>query len=437
MRKALIYMSAVLLSVSCTNDVIVESQDLDHVKIEKGISFSAAQQNITRATNLQDLNRYNFGVFGYKSTDATNPVIDNYLVGYFDEGNKLGYYMTVQDQTTLGDKAETVDGQSYWAYEKLGSADYTYAGTEGYFKSTDTQFMSNHANQYLRYWDYAAATTTFYAYSPYINGTGKASYDNTTKVMTIPDGSLTDGYDTPSLYEYMWASATVAKADYAKDVKLAFKRLNAKVNIKFYEEVEGYSVKIIDLYDTKYPDVQATPAILSGSSYSNGEYYQKSGFSLNFSSSVSAPTITQASGTAATNTKPLIFKEPVEDEIGTTKATASASPTTYYAIPKNNTTGFTFHVSFVLTSTTGEKITVKNATVFVPADKCNWTANTAYTYIFKITKNTNGSTDPDKDSDIDPTDPTVDPVKALYPIVFDGANVEDWTPAEESEHVIS
>lgn len=436
MKRSFIYLAMPLVAVSCANDSVIDTDNPMVGSQQVAIGFSASQNNTTRATSLQTFGRYNFGVFGYKNTDDVHPVIENYLVGYFDDANKKGYYMTVQDQTTLGDKTETVDGQSYWAYEKLGSADYTYSGTEGYFKATETSFMSNHPNQYLRYWDYASATTNFYAYSPYINGANTATFSNATKVLTIPDGSLTDGYDLPSLYEYMWASASVNNADYAKDVKLAFKRLNAKVNIKFWEDIAGYSVKIVDLFDGKYNDVQATPAVLSGSTYSNGTYYKQSGYTLDFSSSVAAPTITQAAGTTVTNSTPLIFKEPVEDEIGTDKATASASPTTYFAIPKNNTTGFTFHVSFVLTSTTGEKILVKNATVHVPADKCNWKANNVYTYIFKITKNTTGSTDPKDDSSIDPTNPAVNPEKALYPIVFDGANVEDWTPIE-SDHTIS
>lgn len=236
----------------------------------------------------------------------------------------------------------------------------------------------------------------------------------------------------------MWAAKTVAKDDYGKDVQLSFKRLNAKVNIKFYEVIEGYSIQIIDLKAGKYNGVQATPAKFSvtTSGYSAGEYYSAIGYQLDFSSSVTAPTITQTYGTTVTNTRPLIFKAPVETAIGETKSAASASPTTYYALPKNNDTGFTFHVSYELTSTTGEKIVVKNATVLVPSDKCNWKANTAYTYIFKITKDTNGSTDPDDDPTIDPTDPSVGTEQALFPIVFDGANVEDWTP-EESEHVIS
>lgn len=436
MKNSIYYLTLALVAGACSSDEIVNPDYQSREPQQAGISFTAAQRNLTRATDLQDLKRYNFGVFGYKSTDATNPVIDNYLVGYYDDVNKLGYMMTTENQTTLGDKAENVDGQSYWAYEKLGSADYTYTGTDGYFTSSQTQYMSNVANQYLRYWDFAAPTTTFYAYSPYINSTTPATFNNSTKVMTIPDGSLVDGYDDPALFEYMWASATVAKDQYGKDVKLAFKRLNAKINIQFWEDIEGYSVQVIDLLAGTHNDVQATPAIQSGTTYSAGQYYTKSGFSLNFSSSVTAPSISQASGTTATNTKPLVFEEPVETAIGESKTDASVSPTTYYAIPKSNSTGFTFHVSFVLTSTTGEQITVKNATVFVPADKCNWTANSAYTYTFKITKNTNGSTDPSKDSSIDPTNPSVDPTKALYPIVFDGANVEDWTPVE-SDHTIS
>lgn len=423
---------------SCANEDLVVDNSLKADKQQKGMCFSSSIKHITKAApaKLQDFKRYNFGVFGYKSTDPTYPVIENYLVGYNDDANKRGYYMTTDSQTTLGDKTETVDGQSYWSYEKLGYADYTYAGEDGYIKASETSLMSNYANQYLRYWDEAAPNTTFYAYSPYINGSGTVTFDNGTKVLTIPSQSLKDGYDQPQLYEYMWAAKTVAKDDYGKDVQLSFKRLNAKVNIKFWEDIEGYSIQIIDLKEGTYNGVQAAAAIYSGSAYSAGEYYSETGYSIDFSTSVISPVITETPGTTVNNLRPLVFKVPVETAIGTDKASASASPTTYFALPKNNTTGFTFHVSYELTSTTGEKIIVRNASVFVPSDKCNWKANNAYTYVFRITKNSNGSTDSDDDPSIDPTDPDVGSEKALYPIIFDGANVEDWTP-DESDHTIS
>ena len=94
----------------------------------------------------------------------------------------------------------------------------------------------------------------------------------------------------------------------------------------------------------------------------------------------------------------------------------------------------TFRVSFKLTSTTGETINVYNAGVYVANTYCAWKPGKQYTYVFKITKNTNGSTDSD-----DAT-ATVDPTpgdKALYPIVFDGLTIEDWGTAVEHEQPIN
>lgn len=54
-----------------------------------------------------------------------------------------------------------------------------------------------------------------------------------------------------------------------------------------------------------------------------------------------------------------------------------------------------------------------------------WQPNIKYTYTFKFTKNTSGTTDPG--TDIDPTDPTPSSTQALFPIVFDAATIEDFT----------
>ena len=70
-----------------------------------------------------------------------------------------------------------------------------------------------------------------------------------------------------------------------------------------------------------------------------------------------------------------------------------------------------------------------DATVHVPKDYCNWVANKHYTYIFRITKNSNGSTGTTTPK---PEDPEVPTVNALYPIVFDNCVVEDWA-TEDSE----
>lgn len=65
----------------------------------------------------------------------------------------------------------------------------------------------------------------------------------------------------------------------------------------------------------------------------------------------------------------------------------------------------------------GETIHVKGATAAIPAAFSKWDVNTRYTYLFKISQNTNGTTG-------DPTNP--DDPAGLYPITFD-AFVTDMT----------
>lgn len=70
-------------------------------------------------------------------------------------------------------------------------------------------------------------------------------------------------------------------------------------------------------------------------------------------------------------------------------------------------------LDYTLTSLDGskEQIHVKGATATIPAKYLCWRPNYAYTYIFKISDNTNGSTGDDKDP------------AGLYPITFDASVV--------------
>lgn len=431
MKKSILIAASALLLASCSSDAIVEETGGFNGKQDAPISFVTSQKNITRATTpLQNAGHYNFGVFAYKSTDAVNNIMDNYLVGY--NGTNVGYYMTTANQTTLGDPTGEYNGKSHWAYEMLGSAEYDYTGPDGYYTKDQTAYMSNNANQYLKYWDKSAATTTFYAYAPYINSTavttGTASFDNSAKKLSIPNGTIVaamvNGDATPEACEYMYATTTVNSADYGKDVELRFKRVMAKINIKFWEDLQGYSVKILDL--TPAYGVSAAPA-KAGTPNTQGQYIKSSGFDLVFPADGTDPNIAW-SNSATPTSEALNFKSPTDPQIGTTRLEASPSESSYYAIPKDATTGFTFHVSYEMTSDTGERIVVQNATVFVPGANCNWKANTHYTYNFKITTGSNGTTG--NPGTINPNDPKVDTEEALYPIVFDNCTVEDWTEAE-------
>ena len=229
----------------------------------------------------------------------------------------------------------------------------------------------------------------------------------------------------------MYAHATVDKTNYSNNVQLSFNRLRAKVNIGFYETISGYTVEILNLKDGEYLGVCAAPAKLENSTYSYGDLYKSSKVVINFS---------DLSNVGITWSDPVKYNQSSKDhisfaipsgKISEDSSNPTKSSTDYYALPKDvSTGGLTFHVTFKLTSTTNETIIVHDAKVFVPATYCNWESNHAYTYIFKITTATTGSTDSDDKNNIDPSSPDATDEKALYPIVFENCTVVDWETAE-------
>lgn len=442
MKKYLTLSAACIALAACSNESLVD-KNIEQQGKEAPICLNISQRNMTRAS-LESTGHYNFGVWAYKNTDQSNAVMDNYLVGYMDESNKKGYFMKIADQTTLGDKEANKDGESYWAYEKMGSAQYQLTSNnegENYYLSNQNKYMSNKQSQWLKYWDYSSANTEFFAYAPYVNGANTPTFAISGKQMTFKADAIEAGYDDLSLFEYMVAYTNQVKASYAKDVQLAFKRMNAKINIKFWENIDGYDVEILDLKgntSNNVTGVQATPAVATTTNgtttyATSDKFWTKASAVVNFSSGAPACTVTGTTNQTAN----LEFKIPTTRPIATEKSNATASPTTYYGIPlgTSNKTGFTFHISYKLTSLdTKETITVNNATVHVPATNVQWEANKHYTYIFKITKNSSGSTDGGKEENY--TSPTPSNDKALYPIVFDGCTVVDWVVAE-SDHAVN
>lgn len=102
-------------------------------------------------------------------------------------------------------------------------------------------------------------------------------------------------------------------------------------------------------------------------------------------------------------------------------------------------TGYTLHVSYKLVPEDGsDPDIVYDARVWVAPEYCHWQAGKQYTYVFKITQYTNGTTDPyvtshkmfnDDDVNdpyVDPDDPRVPSDMALIPIIFDNVFVSDY-----------
>lgn len=481
--------------VGCSEDELV-SENVSNLAREIPIEFSVEKENVTRAANLETVKHYNFGVWAWKVSgkngQADMEVMNNYLVGWSNETN-LGYSVngaTTYAQTTT----DQSDHVSPWFYEKLGTSEYQYDGTDGFYKKDQTNYMSKNAYQYLRYWDLAYTNTNFYCYAPYNKEVTFTKGEKTgSSIMTFGANVIRDGYDEPrnsdykdfdrSLSEYMYAGVQSANAE-LKDVHVPFKHMGAQLFIRFYEDVPGYKVEIIDLeadHGTLASDVisgdgtkgiQLAPSEKATDSYKKAKYYTNQGAEVSFLESTAAATYTAKWDKSNQTETPLMFQIPTTGKTTATDAPAnlteydglngtkhniiaeklttgtgqeySYSPTIYYAVaqPAESKTGFNFHISYrIIAEDNKEVITVHNATVYVPYKEDGengkfitvWQPNTKYTYTFKITKNSTGTTNPD--TEIDPTDPTPSGVKALYPIVFDQATIEDYTPVEnETTH---
>lgn len=507
MKKVyLLAIATAAVLVGCSSNDVVNDIPGSKMSREVPIGFNVQKQNITRATNLETVKHYNFGVFAWKvqgkNSAADQLVMDNYLVGFGGDG--IGYEHTNATTWASGVGSRT-DHTSPWFYEGLGTEEYKDPTTGEYYKKSDADYMSDNKHQYLRYWDLAYDKTNFYCYAPYNKKVTFTKGQETSTLKFSATETIRDGYDNPqnteyanysrALGEYMYASQVQATNAELKDVEVNFTHMGAQLFIRFYEEIPGYKVEIIDLdddhgtlksgltsgYATK--GIQAAPAIYTSGTYTQGEYYTHSGAEIQF---------TESNGAAANPTyswdnskkvsTPLMFKIPqnsdleefkvdavtgkdyntdkhyvIAEKVSTGTQKYSYSPTIYYPVAQSteSTTGFTFHISYrIIAEDNGEVTTVHNATVHVPvkgeasstdggtatADQyiTAWQPNVKYTYTFRITKDTNGTTNPGTTDSpiIDPADPTPSSTKGLYPIVFDGCTITDFTESY-SEYVVS
>ena len=471
MKNFFYFSTVALMLTACSSDIELSSTGAGETAksaTESAIGFQVINRNKTRGGEenntsklLQNNGHYNFGVFAEKTIgSATQTVMSNYLVGY---GNKAtengsgGGYLFTDAQTTIN--------SSNWAYEKLGSKEYSNENTDGYYKKTDTFYMSNNASQYLKYWDKTSTATDFYAYAPYLNGTDDATASYSNKTLTMGKNAIKDGYDDASKYDFLYAHKTVKNegnsTDYGKEVQIDFKRISAMIKIGFYEQIDGYKVKILDLKSGNegYTGVCAAPSKYNTAEtkYSYGTLYHSAGATISYTDPDSPSlTVSGNSTFSQTDKDHLTFAVPVLAEgasgISESQSSPSMSVTQYYLIPADkqykgdnqNNTGLMFHVTYqLIADDSGETITVHNATVYIPYSVtdsksgtttyyCKWEPNHVYTYIFKITKATSGQTD--VPSDIDPSDPTPGAQEALSPIIFDDCTVENWTKEESTEH---
>ena len=476
MKRKLLYLTTIILPLAgCASEDYVGDENLHEANdLGRPVSFNLVAAPRTRAVGgvgaANMLNR-NFVVYARKwfadQSDASllvDPqlVFDNYLVQYADNSAN----------TTTSNSA----GWEYVGYYNLPSGTTDNAGIPS---STTGRF-----EQSIKYWDFAANQYDFLAYSLGV-GTGSTPtyadatelyYDDKTSANEPPDDDYI-GYK----YTLTGTSAQLA-ACYISDlesktnmnptntqVQLKFRKLGANIKIALYETIPGYSVKDVKFYksDADYSDVvyytadeatayntanslssgddgyksegdEKTPAGQTACLYSSAAFVHNDGtFTVTFANGTPNLTWEDRSGVTTASSSFLTFgdisdwtpwagadyMQAAGNYIGRSsdQATTSASVS---VLPNPTGAALKLKVDYTLLSRdkSEETIKVTGATAIVPAQYAAWKPNCSYTYLFKISDNTNGQ---------------IGTETGLYPITLDAVVSENADGKQETITTVS
>jgi hypothetical protein len=427
MKKNIFFAAIALVAlVGCTSDDFVGNQSLQEANNSGGaINFTMKTPAVTRADRTGadaagDLNR-NFVVFGYKTVSGTaSTVFDNYQVNW-----------------VTGTAGSTESNTADWEYVSYKNLPYGTTTTSGGTLnnngvSTNATGSSTNIIQSIKYWDFSASSYDFFAYSL---GAGVTESSTTTwaKASALSNSTYTlEGTAAQLGTCYISKKKHIAPPSSA-EVDLVFLSFLSKIQLKFFETIPGYSVKDVRFYtaaSTKSTGAEANdglaPALYTSSTIPTGGKYTiafdenydpvvtLTGSASSTATSISFPVA--ETGTPAKWLSGLVGKEYQEaDETVYLGRAANAASASKQITVLPNSTGATMNlkVDYTLVSRDGssEVITVTGATATVPADFTKWKPNYAYTYIFKISDNTNGSTGSS--------------TTGLYPITLDAIVTED------------
>lgn len=407
MKKYLVFAASALALAGCSSDDFVGDSQGNVKESNAAINFSSETGAITRANDpksgLDAANALgkNFVVVGLKGSEIQNAntdvVFDYYNVNY-------------QNQTA----GSTVTNTKGWEY--VGQ-DMKVKGT-----NPEGELAQSATEQTIKYWDYSAASYDFYAFSM---GTGySANQNNQSKYAkpaswqlssnVIKTGAYSLDGDANTLGEcYISDMKTVLKNDYKNGVvQMQFRHLTSKVRVALYETVPGYVVSDVNFYTNGTTDEKNDKATLYGTFNNKGMItvkfpttgtankenadYNKAHVSFRKADNAADATV------AALKFDNVKYGNQVENSIQASNIYLSqtASAPSYCGefkkvIPaEDNSEKATLRIDYKLTSTDGsnEVINVKGATGVVPAAYTAWKPGYAYTYIFKISQDTNGGT---------------------------------------------
>lgn len=270
--------------------------------------------------------------------------------------------------------------------------------TVSYDATNEWTYENSTLNQSTKYWDYAASKYDFYAFSL----AGNENDIIVEKVENQKNPTFTLKGKVSALKTcYTAAPVSVASSapEFGKTVKFTFSSNATTVSVGIYETIPGYDIQNIKFY--KADNTGSTQPVLYASSecISSLEGTGTGTMTLTFGPSSVTTDITLDNPTTGTSTKTANleftgFSFGTTKLLGTDRISATKSGAINVSVPSNIEGDLTMKVDYTLISTDGsdETITVHGATVKVPKNYTNWEPNHHYTYIFKITDKTNGST---------------------------------------------
>lgn len=380
-------------------------------------AITRAASDKTGSDAASDLNN-NFVLFGYKtmSDNSKQTVFSNYQANYADN----------TASTTESNSANW----EYVGYKNL-TADMT--GNTGVAGNTTSGL-----DQTIKYWDYSASNYKFYAYSL---GAGKTTAGEPATT-TYANGSLMTTSDTYTLQGdqdelaacYISELKTISEPNGSTPtvVDLRFLSIKSKIQLGFYETIPGYSVKLLKFYDSSSDESSdGTPVLFAGSSILPKEGTYTITFDANgkplLAWAAAAENGTQANisfSSTLTNYAAIDYQEPVGTVYLGRASNAATKTEIKDVLPYATGVDLTLKVDYTLISRDGtnETIEVKGATAKVPAAFTQWKPNYKYTYLFKISDNTNGQ---------------VGEVTGLYPITLDAVVASEQDGSQETITTVS
>lgn len=427
MKKYIFLAASALTLASCTSDDFLGDTPGNVQSNTSAINFDGGTGKISRATlktekAAEALNN-NYVVFGYKTAkdDTKTTVFDHYTINWNNQAGKT-------ESNTCG-----------WEY--VGQ------------KANSLSSLTGDKEQTIKYWDYSAKQYDFVAFSfgKAKQGEGESNV-KASQINKTPTYTLTG--NVKELAKCFIADRITAKpsttgkdnllVQYQKDVQFNFRSLSTKVTMGIYETIPGYSVKNVVFYSngttalsgennkpTLYagkatiPSDKGTITVKFPTTEENNTDYNKAHVEFKVADGATNSSIIQF-GTLST-----VGKEKAENK-GTTfigrNITEFSTPKEgdnkkYEVVIPAEVGDLTLKVDYTLESIdgSGEEINVTGATAVVPGKYTNWEPNYAYTYIFKISDKTNGSTGT----------PGTNPA-GLYPITFDAIVTETETGKQET-----